>query len=267
MIVIKIGGGAEIDHEAILRDLKRQLDGGERAVVIHGANHEMKIISEQLGKPPRMITSVSGYESRYTDAETIEIFNMVYAGKVNTMLVALAHRLGINAVGLSGVDGGLLRGPRKKALKVVENGKRMIIRDDHSGRIEDVNVDLLRTLLDAGYTPLISPPALSDEGEPINVDGDRAAACIAAALGADRLIILSNVPGLLRDKDDESTLIDRVDRRRMDEFETFAEGRMKKKTMGAAEAIDQGVGEVIFADARIDDPIEHALRHEGTVIS
>jgi acetylglutamate/LysW-gamma-L-alpha-aminoadipate kinase len=213
-----------------------------------------------------MITSVSGYESRYTDKETIDIFKMVYAGKVNKALVELAQSLGINAVGISGVDGRLIQGERKTAIRIIEDGKRKIIHDDFSGKITGINTKLLTTLLDADFLPLVCPPAISLESEAINVDGDRAAAMIAAALKADKLIILSNVPGLLRDKDDESTLIREIDRKRMGEFEGFAEGRMRKKTMGAAEAIDEGVREVIFADARVDDPIDRALRNEGTLI-
>lgn len=266
MIVIKIGGGQEINHRAIFTNLKRILDRGERVIVVHGANYEMKVVSEKLGKPPRMITSVSGYESRYTDRETIDIFKMVYAGKVNKALVELAQSLGINAVGISGVDGRLIEGERKTAIRIIEDGKRKIIHDDFSGKITKINTKLLTTLMDAGFLPLVCPPAISLESEAINVDGDRAAAMIAAALKADKLIILSNVPGLLRNKDDESTLIREIDRQRMDEFEGFAEGRMKKKTMGAVEAIDEGVREVIFADARVDDPIDRALRNEGTLI-
>jgi acetylglutamate/LysW-gamma-L-alpha-aminoadipate kinase len=266
MIVIKIGGGQEINHRAIFTNLKSVLDRGEKVIVVHGANHEMKVVSDKLGKPPRMITSVSGYESRYTDKETIDIFKMVYAGKVNKALVELAQSLGINAVGISGVDGRLIEGERKTAIRIIEDGKRKIIHDDFSGKITKINTRLLTTLMDAGFLPLVCPPAISLESEAINVDGDRAAAMIAAALKADKLIILSNVPGLLRDKDDESTLIRAIDRQRMDEFEGFAEGRMKKKTMGAAEAIDEGVRAVIFADARVDDPIDRALRNEGTLI-
>lgn len=266
MRVIKIGGGREIRHEAIFGDLAPRWRDGEKLVVVHGANYEMGVVSEKLGKPPKMITSVSGYESRYTDGETIEIFKMVYCGKVNKALVELCQRLGIDAVGLSGVDGALLRGERKKALRVVEGGKRRILRDDYSGRILEVNARLLRLLLDGGYLPLVCPPALSEEAEAINVDGDRAAARIAAALSAESLILLSNVPGLLRDKDDETTLIPEIPRARMEEFEPFAEGRMKKKTMAAAEAIDAGVPEVIFADARLDHPIQAALEGRGTRI-
>ncbi len=264
--MIKIGGGREIDHEAIFRNLRRRLDAGERAVVVHGANYEMGVLSERLGYPERMITSVSGYESRYTDPQTIEIFTMAYCGKVNTKLVALCHRLGINAVGLSGVDGALLAGERKKAIRIVEDGRRRVIHDDYSGRILSVNAGLLSLLLEAGYTPLVSPPALSEESEAINVDGDRAAAMIAGALRAERLIILSNVPGLLRDKDDEATLIRRVPRAKIEEFDRFAAGRMRKKTLAAVEALDLGVKEVILADARVENPIDAALEHKGTVI-
>jgi acetylglutamate/LysW-gamma-L-alpha-aminoadipate kinase len=100
----------------------------------------------------------------------------------------------------------------------------------------------------------------------MNVDGDRAAAAIAAALGADQLIILSNVPGLLREFPDESTLIEHIPAERIDEYMGLAEGRMKKKIMGAAEAVSEGVGRVVFADARLPHPVTAALRNQGTVI-
>ena len=121
-------------------------------------------------------------------------------------------------------------------------------------------------MLKSGYLPLICPPALSDEGEAINVDGDRAAGRIAAAMGAEKLIILANVPGLLRDENDESTLIEEIDRRNLGGFEGFAKGRMKKKLMGAGEALERGVKEVMLADARVDHPLAAALRNRGTRI-
>lgn len=110
-------------------------------------------------------------------------------------------------------------------------------------------------------------PAISLEDEAINVDGDRAAAMIAAALGAETLVILSNVPGLLRDFPDESTLIREIPRSRADEFMEHAQGRMRIKVLGATEAIDQGVGRVVFGDARIAEPVQRALAGQGTVIS
>lgn len=266
IIVLKIGGGRDVDHEAVFSDLKLHIDAGNAFVVVHGANYEMDRLSERLGKPPVTLHSVSGYVSRYSDPETMDIFKMVYCGLVNTSLVELCQRRGINAVGLSGVDGALLRGERKKALRVVENGKKRIVRDDYSGKIEAVNVELLRMLVGSGYLPLISPPALSEESEAINVDGDRAAARIAAALGAERLVILSNVPGLLRDVSDETSLISEIRRPELQQIEDFAQGRMRKKTMAAAEAIDGGVSEVILGDARRAHPIREALGRRGTWI-
>jgi acetylglutamate/LysW-gamma-L-alpha-aminoadipate kinase len=125
---------------------------------------------------------------------------------------------------------------------------------------------LLSLLLEAGYTPVLTPPALSYQGEAINVDGDRAAAATAVALGAEALIILSNVPGLLERFPDESTLVGHIPAGRLDAFMAVAQDRMKKKVMGAGEALAGGVKRVVFADGRVDQPLRRALAGEGTVI-
>ncbi len=266
MIVVKVGGGKGIDLDKFCRDLAACIKAGADIVVVHGGSHETNVLSERLGKPPRFVTSISGVESRYTDRETLEIFTMVYVGKVNKYIVEQLQRLGINAVGLSGIDGRLLEGTRKPFIKIVENGRRLVLRDDYTGKVERANVHLLRLLHDNGYTVVVAPPAISYEGEAINVDGDRAAAVIAAALGAEKLVILSNVPGLLRDVDDENSLIPEIRRDQIERYAEFAKGRMKKKVMGAAEALQEGVREVIFADARVDDALTRALEGKGTVI-
>jgi len=142
-----------------------------------------------------------------------------------------------------------------------------VLRDDLTGTVDKVNADLLRLLLKNGYLPVVTPPAISYEGEAMNVDGDRAAARIAAALNAERLIILSNVPGLLRDFPDESSLIPRIDATRVEEAMAHAEGRMRIKILGATEAIADGVGSVTFADGRIAQPVRNALAGQGTVIA
>ncbi len=224
------------------------------------------MLSERLGKPPRFVTSISGVESRYTDRETLEIFEMAYVGKVNKTIVEMLQRLGVNAVGLSGIDGRLLEGPRKDAIKIVENGKRKVLRDDYTGKVEKVNTDLIRLLLGAGYTPVITPPAISYESESINVDGDRAAAVIASALKAEKLVILSNVPGLLRDVNDPGSLVESIRKDQIECYGGYAQGRMKKKVMGAGEAMDQGVKEVVIGDSRVSAPISSALAGKGTVI-
>jgi len=252
----------------VCADIVELVQQGERVVLVHGGSHETNVISEKLGHPPRFVTSVSGHSSRYTDRETLEIFAMVVAGRVNKLLVERLQGLGINAVGLSGPDGRLLAGRRKSALKIVENGKRKVLRGEWSGVIQQVNVALLRLLLDHGYTPVIAPLAISHEGEMVNVDGDRAAAAVAAALGAETLVLLSNVPGLLRDFPDEGTLIPLVERGQIEEvLERCAQGRMKRKLIGAIETLRGGVGRVIIADGRLEKPIQRALSGEGTVIA
>ncbi|MCL4504721.1 MAG: [LysW]-aminoadipate kinase [Chloroflexi bacterium] len=267
MIVVKVGGSAGINYDLVCDDIAALVKEGNQVILVHGGSHETNVISEKLGKPPRILTSPQGYTSRYTDAETMDIFAMVYAGKMNTRIVERLLKRGIEAIGLSGLDGRLLVGPRKTSVRAVENGRQILVRDDYTGKVESVNTALLNLLLGAGYTPVITPPACSTQGEAINVDGDRAAAMIASAVGARQLIILSNVPGLLRQFPDESTLIPALKHAELEQALSFAEGRMKKKVLGASEAIAGGVEQVIFADARIPQPVRMALAGKGTVIS
>jgi acetylglutamate/LysW-gamma-L-alpha-aminoadipate kinase len=262
VFVIKIGGGKGIDVENVLKDLAGEKD----FVLVHGGSHETNVVSERLGKPPKFVTSVSGHTSRYTDRETLDIFSMVYAGKINVNIVARLQQLGVNAIGLTGVDGRLLEGKRKDRIKIIEGSKRKVLKDDFTGKIEKVNAGLLTMLLEKGYVPVITVPAISYEGEPVNADGDRAAAAIAVALKADDLVILSNVPGLLKDLKDMSSLIEKIPKDRIGQFMDVAEGRMKKKVMGAQEALEQGVKRVIFASANVENPVRSALSGKGTVI-
>jgi acetylglutamate/LysW-gamma-L-alpha-aminoadipate kinase len=266
MIVVKVGGGKGIPLEAVCEDVRALVQSGARLLLLHGGSHETNVLSTALGKPPRFVTSISGVESRYTDRQTLEIFSMAYVGKMNKLFVERLQQLGVNAVGMCGVDGRSMEGERKAAIKVVEDGKRKVLRDDFTGRVERVNTALLTLLLDNGYTPVLCPPAISYDSEIINVDGDRAAAVLAGAFQADTLIILSNVPGLLRDVHDDSSLIQHIDKARLQSYMDIAEGRMKKKIMGAMEALDQGVARVVLGDARLAQPIQQAMQGRGTVI-
>ncbi len=268
MIVVKVGGGEGVNTELVCQDVAALVARGEQVVFVHGGSHETNVISEKLGHPPRFVTSISGHSSRYTDRETLEIFVMVTAGKINKLLVERLQQLGVNAVGLSGVDGRLLEGRRKAFLRIREGGKRKILRGEYSGVIEHVNAGLLTLLLGGGYTPVVAPQAISYESEMLNVDGDRAAAAIAAALGADALVILTNVPGLLKDVEDEGSLIPEIPRAQAESYlERYAKGRMKRKVLGAVEALREGVGRVILADGRRENPVMRALEGEGTVIA
>jgi acetylglutamate/LysW-gamma-L-alpha-aminoadipate kinase len=267
MIIVKAGGNGNLDIEAVCRDVAELVQEGEQVVLVHGGSSETTRISEKLGHPPRFVTSPSGHTSRHTDRRTLEIFAMVVAGRINKLLVERLQQLGVNALGLCGLDGRLLEGRRKSALRIRENGKLKVLRGEYSGVIEQVNVDLLETLLEAGYVPVVAPVAISYESEGLNVDGDRAAAAIGTALRADRVVILSNVPGLLRDVSDESSLVSHVSlKEAKDYLDRYARGRMKRKVLGAVEALRDGVEEVIIADGRVDRPLRRALAGQGTVL-
>jgi len=247
-------------------DLTEILRAGRKVVLVHGASDETNVLAEKLGKPPRFVTSVSGIESRYTDRETLDIFEMAYCGKANKAVVEAFQRRGVNAVGLSGLDGRIFEGKRKDTLTIFEGGKRKVLRGDYTGKVERVNADLVTLLLDRGYLPVLCPPAASYEGEAVNVDGDTASAMLAAAVKAEEFIMLSNVPGLLRDLDDPTSLVARIPAKAIDDFMPLAQGRMKRKLMAAAIALGAGVGRVILASANVLHPVTSALAGHGTVI-
>ncbi|HEX2863258.1 MAG TPA: [LysW]-aminoadipate kinase [Deinococcales bacterium] len=267
MIVVKVGGSSGIPYENVVRDVAAMVKDRGKVIVVHGGSSETNRVAEALGHPPRFVTSPSGFTSRFTDRETLEIFEMVYCGKMNKMLVELFQQHGVNAVGLSGLDGRIFEGRRKDTVRAVENGKVRLLRGDHTGTVETVNVNLLATLLDAGYLPVLTPPAISTEGVAINVDGDRAAAMLAVAFRAEALLLLSNVPGLLARFPDEASLVPALSASRVLDGLDVAEGRMKKKVLGAAEAVQGGVRRVVLGDARLENPVTAALAGRGTVIS
>jgi len=266
IIVVKLGGTEGVDFSAICTDAVELLKQGRQLVFVHGGSAEANSLGESLGAPPKMITSPSGYTSRYTDRRTLEIFLMAVNGKVNSLLTEQLQMLGVNAFGLCGLDGKLMQATRKDAIQSVENGKRKMIRDDYTGKIECVNGDLLHILLNASYLPVIAPVAVSEKGEALNVDADRAAAMVASALKAETLILLTAVPGLMRNFPDESTLIRQLPQSGLAAASEAAQGRMKKKVLGAEEALKGGVSRVIIADGRIQNPISNALAGNGTVI-
>lgn len=266
IIVVKLGGTEGLNYSSICADAALLIQTGRRLVLVHGGSAEANDLGAALGHPPKFITSPSGYTSRYTDQKTLDIFLMAVNGKVNSRLVEELQKLGVNAIGLSGLDGRLLEAVRKEAVQSIEGGKRRIIRDDYTGKIEMVNSGLLQILIESAYVPVIAPLAISPTGEALNVDADRAAAMVAAALAADTLILLTAVPGLMRCYPDESTLIRSLPINRLMEAFEAAEGRMKKKIKGAEEALKGGVRRVVIADGRVKQPIQQAILGEGTVI-
>ncbi len=268
MLVVKLGGSAGIDPAWTLDDLAA-LWPKTRIVFIHGANATLDEWMRRVGREPRLVTSSTGQVSRFTDRETMDLMLMVYAGLVNKRLVEGLQQRGVNAVGLTAMDGRIASGPRKDTLRAIEHGKPKVLRGDYAGSIERVETQLLELLLDHGYLPVLTPPAVSDQGEAINVDGDKLAMQLAVALRADALVILSNTPGLLRDVRDPDSLISSIDVTDPASIEaamTAAQGRMKKKVEAGCKAVQAGIGRVVFADARVSQPIQRALAGVGTVL-
>jgi len=172
----------------------------------------------------------------------------------------------VNAVGLSGLDGRIFEGKRKDTITILEGGKRKVLRGDFTGKVERVNLGLVTLLLDHGYLPVLCPPAASYDGEAVNVDGDTTAAMLAAALKAKEFVMLSKVPGLLRNLQDPGSLIARIPAKAIEDFMPVAQGRMKRKLMAADIALQGGVARVVLAGANVDRPVTSALEGRGTVI-
>ncbi|MGA1794029.1 MAG: [LysW]-aminoadipate kinase [Thermoplasmatota archaeon] len=262
MIVVKIGGAVGTDLSNLVEDLKNRKD----VILVHGGSDEMNRLSEQLGRPPRFVTSPSGHTSRVTDEDTLDVLRMTYSGSVNKRLVQMLRMKNINALGLTGIDGGLLKGKRKEAIRIVEDGKIKVLRGDNTGTVEKVNVELLQNLLGSGYLPVITIPIEAEDGGALNADADRVAASIASAVKADELILLTNKPGLLKNVEDPSSLVTSVRKNAIEEAMNIAQGRMKKKVLAAQEAINGGVPRVVISNANSERPLTRALEGQGTVI-
>jgi len=269
-VVVKIGGAKAVDPEGAVDDIAALVESGREVVVVHGGSTAVDDTLERMGIEPTYVETPGGVTGRFTDEETMEVFAMVMAGKLNTELTTLFRNAGVDALGLSGVDGGLLSGPRKSAVRVLEDGKKKIKRGDHSGKITDVNSDLLGSLLDDGYTPVVSVPMLGEEDDgsvtPVNADADRSAAAVAGALGAE-LVMLTDVDGIYADPDDPDTLIESATTpEELASVKDAAEGFMTKKVMAATEALEGGATAVYVGDANGDAPVTDALDGAGTTI-
>lgn len=265
MITIKIGGSIVDNlHESFIPDLKRVTEA-EGVILVHGGGKEVTRVCEQLGKEPRFVTSPSGIRSRYTDKETADIFTMVMSGRINKFIVRLLQKNGINAVGLSGVDAGIIRADRKKRLLIVNEKKRtQAIDGGYTGKITGINSEFIGLLLGQGLTPVISPIAISEEYDFLNVDGDRAAAYVAGSAGADRVVFITNVDGLYMD----DRLVPSLTATEAKEIRPRIGPGMEKKILASTEALGMGVREALVASGQRENPISSALAHECcTVIS
>ena len=262
MITIKIGGSVVDNlHPTIISDIKNLVEQG--VIIVHGGGKEVTKVSEQLGKEPKFVTSPSGIKSRYTDKETAEIFTMVMSGSINKKIVRMLQKNGINAVGFSGVDAKTIQAERKKKLLIVnEKGRKQAIDGGYTGKISKVNAPFILSLLDQGLTPVISPIAISEEYDFLNVDGDRAAAYVAAAVKSDKVLFVTNVDGLLMD----DKLVPKLSLAEAKEIRTKVGPGMEKKILAATEALDMGVKEVIIANGQKENPISSAIAHDNCTV-
>ena len=258
--VLKIGGGAGIDAAPALHNLAERVRNGERWVLVHGASAAADALAARMGAPVETITGPGGHVSRYTPPAMIDLY-CAAAASVNQQIAAILAGLDVSAVGLAGPN--VIAARRKTAIRALRDGRPIIIRDDCSGTITGVNGALLDVLLNAGFTPVIAPVALGEEGERLNVDGDLVAAAVARELGAETCIILSNVPGLLRDTDNPASLVRRIGQHEIDAYEALAQGRMKKKLLAARQAQP---ARVILSSAGVTRPLDAALNGSGTHI-
>ena len=231
---------------------------------MHGGGKEVTSTATKLGKEQQFIMSPGGVRSRYTDKETAEIYTMVMSGKLNKSIVQMLLRNGINAVGIAGIDGGVLKAERKKKLLIInEKGRKMVIEGGYTGKITSVDATLISNLGRSGYVPVISRVALSEDFDFLNVDGDRAAAYVAGGIKAEKVIFVTDVNGLmLNGKLVSSMTLDEA----KNALPKIGSG-MDKKVLACIEAIEMGVKEAIIASGQVENPMSAAVAHrECTVI-
>ena len=243
IVVIKYGGNAMINEDLkqqVMEDIALLWLIGVKVVLIHGGGPEISDTMKKFGKKSEFVNGL-----RVTDKETVDIVQMVLAGKVNKTLVNLLQMKGGHAVGLSGIDGGILEATMKdEALGYV-------------GEITKIRTRPITDLLEKNYIPVISTIASDRQGNTFNINGDTAAASIAGALGAERLIMMTDIAGILRDKDDPSTLIPAItvsDAKQLFE-EGVISGGMIPKVDCCIEAIEKGVKHVVIMDGRVPHSI------------
>lgn len=230
MRILKIGGSVLDKLEEF--ELKADL-------IVHGGSDYVDALCKRLGIEVKRLKSPSGVEFRYTPREVLEVYLMAVM-KANKDIVAYLQSKGVSAIGLTGLDFGIVKAKRKRIIKAVVNGKKVVIRDDYSGKIESINADILIKLMSLGV-PVVAPVAMGETFEPLNVDGDKLAREIALSLRADELTFLSDTAFLVNGK-----TVDRIKADELERFLPFAGGGMKRKLLMARDALKDGVKKVII---------------------
>ena len=267
LTVVKCGGNPAVDAAGICADVARLVRDGQSVLLVHGGSGEIARLAGKLGVPQRTLVAPDQVSTRYTDPATLEVVILALAGGVKPKIVAELSRHGVPSVGLTGMDGGMLRARRKAAIRSVVDGRTTLVRDNHSGRLSGVRTELADTLLRSGFVPVVSPPAIDEHDHPVNVDADRAAAALAAAHGADQLVLLTGTPGVLADPDDETSVLSTYEVPATGAPGRFAGGGMALKLVAAREALAGGVASVRISDGRVPDPVSRALAGSGTTVT
>ena len=263
-VVVKVGGSlmkAGVP-EPLVNDAAR-LSPSNQLILVHGGGDVVTEYATRLGKEQRFVVSPDGIRSRYTDRETAEIYQMVMSGFLAKRLVQALHRAGLKGVSLAGGDGSLITATRKSKLVIIdERGRKVAIEGGYTGRVRGVDPSLLDLLLGRGYVPVISPVAMGEEGEPLNIDGDRAAASVAVGAGADAVVFATNVEGLSLD----GSLVGHLSAEEAAASLPKIGFGMQKKFMAAVDAVRAGVKEAVICSGTREGPLSSAFSHEGCTV-
>ena len=263
MIIVKIGGGKSINLKGIIKDLANIND---TFIIVHGANALRDELAKRLHTPKKVITSISGYSSVFSDVEALDIMMMAYSGLKNKRIVELCQQHGINAVGLSGIDGKTISGKRNQGIRIKDGEKLRIVRD-FSGKPQTINIELLNLLLSNGYVPVLTVPILDENNIAINSENDDIVRLLAKELGAKTIIQLIEAKGFLENVKDPDSVVKKLASTELEKMENQVEGRMKRKILALCKLFEEGAANVIISDGRTENPIKDALSGKGTVVS
>ena len=259
MMLIKIGGGEKINLAGIIGDLAGFKD---QFIIVHGANYLRDSIMAKMGRKKEVIRSASGYDSVFSDEEMIDFLMMSYAGVRNKRIVELCQQNGINAVGLSGVDGRCIQGVRNKGIRTYRDGKLIVLRD-YSAKAKAINKDFLNLLLSSNYVPVLTVPIIDENNFAVNSENDDIIALLQSEFKADVVINLIEERGLL---DENGVLIKSLLSSDLLDSEAGQEGRIKRKTLSIRKLFETSKPKCIISDGRVEHPITDALLGKGTVI-
>jgi len=263
MIVVKAGGALLQDEtlERIVEDIA-EYSKKEKIVFVHGGGAEVTETCKRMGIEPRFVVSASGMRSRVTDWETMQVYLMTM-GRLNKMVVSKFLSKGVNAIGLTGIDGALASASRKEKILVKrDDGRRILMYGGFTGKIERINTDLLKLLLDNNITPVLAPIAVGKSFEPLNVDSDAFAAKVASSLGSS-LLYLTNVEGLIMD----GKLVESLTMAEASVLLPNIGHGMMRKIQSSIEALQEGAASVRISSGLIEKPVSNALEKRlGTLI-